>query len=159
MRTGVVVAAALALAGCDGVQINIGNESGDAAAAEGAAKTLARKDLPQPGLYAVSVIPQLIGNVPPLTIPAENHQACYPAATMERPDKFMLASIQSCMRQEFRVEGGQVYARLTCSDEDGEYPFEIRGTYGPDGAELTGDMIFSDGSIRVYRTLKRVGDC
>ena len=158
MRSWVLVAAAVALAGCDNVQISLGNETAGAASAE-AVPTSGRSDLPTPGLYSVSVTPQIIGNAPPVTIPAESHQACYPKSTMERPDTFLLASVQGCQRQEFRVEGGEVYARLTCSDEDGDYPFEIRGSYDTEGAEVVGDMTFSDGSIRVNRTLKRIGDC
>lgn len=116
-------------------------------------------DLPRPGLYAVHMTPEIIGNAPPVPIPQESQQACYTPLRMERPDAFFLADAQSCRREEYRVGNGEVFARMSCDVDGVPVPFELRGSYDRDRAELVGDMIYADGVARTTRRLTRVGDC
>jgi len=155
MNRAFVLALTVLLAGC-------GSRSGPAEPDNKAEATGQSSNLPRPGLYEATMIPEVIGNAPPVTIPQETKRACFTASAMTQPDIFFLADTFSCNRDEVRIADGEVTARLRCNAPDWEVqdvPFELHGTYNRDGAELTGDLSFPDGTLRTTRILKRIGDC
>ena len=154
-----LAAAILTIAACDDISISMNDTDGNSTAS-GTGKAGERQDLPRAGRYAVIVIPQFIGEAPPMSaspIGPQNYETCYPA-TLTR-DELLGASDSSCRNEEFRAEKGEVYSRMVCDFGNGPIPSELHGSYDRHGAEVVGDVTYPEGTIRVTRALKRIGDC
>lgn len=159
MRRWLLAAAMLTVAGCDDISILM-NEGNGGSSANQAAGASGRKDLPRPGRYADSVIPQFIGDAPPMTgspLSPQNTEICYSASTT--PESMFAASDGACRQEDFRAAGGEVYAKAVCDFGNGPIPSELHGSYDTEGAELVADVTYPEGTIRMNRTIKRIGDC
>lgn len=159
MHRWLLALALLTIAGCDDVSISM-NQATSAASANGMSKASERQNLPRAGRYTVNVIPQFIGEAPPMSaspLAPQNYETCYPASLT--PDDLFGASDSSCRGEESRAENGEVYSRMVCDFGNGPIPSELRGSYDTESAEMVGDVTYPDGTIRVTRTLKRIGDC
>ena len=159
MRRWLLAAAMLTAAACDDISISM-NDGGDANSANQAASASGRKDLPRPGRYAVSIIPQFIGDAPPMTggpLSPQNTEICYSASTT--PESMFAASDGGCQQDDFRAERGEIHGNMVCDFGNGPISTELHGSYDTEGAELVSDVTYPEGTIRMNRTIKRVGDC
>ena len=153
MNRNLVCAAALILLGA------CGKASSDAAA-NGAAD--AGEVTLRPGQYAIEFVREATVPGQPSDPTHETESQCLSDEEVKHPETLFVPPTDSCRPQDAKASKGDFEAHLVCNLPEyspSDFVFEVHGTYGRDGADLTGEANVEGTTLRETRTFRRQGDC